>query len=263
MTTWGKIERSFMPAVSSRRSTAHPRSSTANISRRRRRHHSQRSGIWWLPLAIRTSLWLGVIALIGVVVTLLMNGGFDDPNPQSKTIQLTDQDIDPETTNQGKTFLHQNQVDQRLAFYLWAEAQQRLPADTLTEVRNALTHGAVTLAIGPLVKQMSDDLDQGRVAAYTLWFEPDDQHATGDVRLLLNGTQLGDFPVGSDRYAITFYARTGSVLHLQIAAAPDSRSPVVFRAATATSEAVTRKLAAGKTDSWDMLVQQTYEVHNP
>jgi hypothetical protein len=65
-----------------------------------------------LPLAIRTSLWLGVIALIGVVVTLLMNGGFDDPNPQSKTIQLTDQDIDPETTNQGKTFLHQNQVDQ-------------------------------------------------------------------------------------------------------------------------------------------------------
>ncbi len=247
MTTWGKIGCSFMSAVSPRRSTAHPRSSTANISRRRRRHHSQRSGIWWLPLAIRTSLWLGVIALVGVVVTLLMNGGFDDPNPQSKTIQLTDQDLDPETTNQGKTFLHQNQVDQRF----------------LTEVRNALTHGAVTLAIGPLVKQMSDDLDQGRVAAYTLWFEPDDQHATGAVRLLLNGTQLGDFPVGSDRYAITFYARTGSVLHLQIAAAPDSRSPVVFRAATATSEAVTRKLAAGKTDSWDMLVQQTYEAHNP
>ena len=54
----------------------------------------------------------------------------------------------------------------------------------------------------------------------------------------------------------------GVVLHLQIAAAPDSK-PVVFRAATATSEAVTRKLSAGKTDSWDLLVQQTYEVHNP
>jgi hypothetical protein len=252
-----------MSAVSSRGSTTHPRSSTPKIPRRRRRHHSQRSGIWWLPLAIRTSLWLGVIALVAVVVTLLMNGGFDDPNPQSKTIQLTDQDIDPETTNLGKTFLHQNQVDQRLAFYLWAEAQERLPADTLTEVRNALMHGAVTLAIGPLVKQMSEDVDQGRVAAYTVWFEPDDQHATGAVRLLLNGTELGQFPVGSDRYAITFYAKTGSVLHLQIAAAPDSRSPVVFRAVTATSEAVTRKLAAGKTDSWDMLVQQTYEVHNP
>src|SRR5260221_1485490 len=247
MTTWGKIGCSFMSAVSPRRSTAHPRSSTANISRRRRRHHSQRSGIWWLPLAIRTSLWLGVIALIGVVVTLLMNGGFDDPNQQRKTIQLTDQDLEPETINQEKSVLHQNQVDQRLAFYLWAEAQQRLPADTLTEVRNALTHGAVTLAIGPLVKQMSDDLDQGRVAAYTLWFEPDDQHATGAVRLLLNGTQLGDFPVGSDRYAITFYARTGSVLNLQIAAAPDSRSPVVFRAATATSEAVSPELSTRQT----------------
>src|SRR5258708_38862389 len=106
-----------MSAVSPRRSTAHTRSSTANISRRRRRHHSQRSGIWWLPLAIRPSLWLGVIALIGVVVTLLMNGGFDDPNPQNKTIQLTAKDIDPETTKQGKPFLHHNTVQQRVALY--------------------------------------------------------------------------------------------------------------------------------------------------
>jgi hypothetical protein len=252
-----------MSAVSSRRSPAHPKSSPPNVPRRRRRHHSQRSGIWWVPLTIRISLWLGVLALVTVVVTLLLNGGFDDPNPQSKTIQLTDQDIDPETTNLGKTYLHQNQVDQRLAFYLWSEAQRRLPNDTLTEVRNSLTHGAVTLAINPLVKEMSDDLDQGRIAAYTIWFDPGDQHATGAVNLLLNGTVLGEYPVGPDRYAITFYAKTGSVLHLQIEAAPDSKSSVVFRAVTATSEAVTRKLSAGKTDSWDMLVQQTYEVHNP
>jgi hypothetical protein len=252
-----------MSAVSSRRSPAHPRNSSTTVPKRRRRHHSHRSGILWLPLTIRLSLWLGVIALVAVVVTLLMNAGFDDPNPQSKTIQLTDQDVDPETTNLGKTHLHENQVDQRLAFYLWAEAQRRLPADTLTEVRNSLTHGAVTLAIGPLVKEMIDDLDQGRVAAYTIWFEPGDQQATGAVNLQLNGTRLGEYPVGPDRYAITFYAKTGSVLHLQIAAAPDSKSPVVFRAATATTAAVTRKLGAGKTDSWDMLVQQTYEVHNP
>jgi hypothetical protein len=251
-----------MSAVSSRRSSTNPRSANATVRRRRRRHHSNRSGIWWLPLAIRVSLWLGVIALVAVVVTLLMNGGFDDPNPQSKTIQLTDQDIDPETTNLGKTYLHQNQVDQRLAFYLWAEAQHRLPADTLTEVRNALTHGAVTLAVGPLVKEMSDQLDQGKVAAYTIWFEPGDQQATGAVRLLLNGAQLGEFPIASDRYAITFYAKSGSILHMQIAAAPNSK-PVVFRAVTATSEAVTRKLGAGKADSWDILVQQTYEAHNP
>jgi hypothetical protein len=250
-----------MSAVSPRSSPAHPRNAT--LPRRRRRHPSHRSGIWWLPLVIRISLCLGVIALVVVVVTLLMNGGFDDPNPQSKTIQLTDQDIDPETTNLGKTFLHQNQVDQRLAFYLWSEAQQRLPADSLTEVRNSLTHGAVTLAVTPLVKEMTDDIDQGRVAAYTIWFVPDDQHATGAVRLLLNGMVLGEFPVGSDRYAITFFAKAGTILHLQIAAAPDSKSPVVFRAATAATEAVTRKLGAGKTDSWDMLVQQTYEAHNP
>lgn len=251
-----------MSAVPSSRSPAPRRTLRTTVPKRKRRNHSRRSGIWWVPLTIRISLWLGVIALLTVVITLLMNGGFDDPNPQSKTIQLTDQDIDPETTNLGKTYLHQNQVDQRLAFYLWAEAQHRLPADALTEVRNALTHGAVTLAIGPLVKQMSDDLDQGRVAAFTIWFEPGDQHATGAVNLVLNGTELGQYPVGPDRYAITFYAKIGSVLHLQIAAAPDSK-PVVFRAATASSEAVTRKLSAGKTDSWDMFVQQTYQVHNP
>src|SRR3984885_2947664 len=199
-----------MSAVSSRRSPAHPRNSSTTVPKRRRRHHSHRSGIWWLPLTIRLSLWLGVIALVAVVVTLLVNARFDDPNPQSKTIQLTDQDVDPETTKLGKPHLHENQVDQRLAFYLWAEAQERLPADTLTEVRNALTHGAVTLAIRPLVKQMSEDLDQGKVAAYTIWFDPDDQHGTGAVRLLLNGTELGQFPVGSDCYAITFYAKTGS-----------------------------------------------------
>ena len=155
-----------MSAVSSRRSPAHPRNSSTTVPKRRRRHHSHRSGIWWLPLTIRLSLWLGVIALVAVVITLLMNAGFDDPNPQSKTIQLTDQDVDPETTNLGKTHLHENQVDQRLAFYLWAEAQRRLPADTLTEVRNSLTHGAVTLAIGPLVKEMSDDLE-GMILAKT------------------------------------------------------------------------------------------------
>ena len=251
-----------MSAVSPRRSPAQPRSAKATVPRRRRRHPSHR-GIWWLPLAIRLSLCLGVIALGAIVATLLMNGGFDDPNPQSKTIQLTDQDIDPETTNLGKTFLHQNQVDQRLAFYLWSEAQHRLPADTLTEVRNSLTHGVVTLAITPLIKELSDDLDQGRVSAYTIWFVPDDQHTTGAVDLVLNGMVLGEFPVGSDRYAITFYAKSGSILHLQISAAPDTKSPVVFRATTATSEAVTRKLGPGKTDAWDMLVQQTYEVHNP
>src|SRR5262249_946441 len=86
--------------------------------------------------------------------------------------------------------------------------------------------------------------------------------ATGAVNLVLNGAELGQYPVGPDRYAITFYAKTGSVLHLQIAAAADSK-PVVFRAATATSAAVTRKLSAGKTDSWDRLLQKTYEVQNP
>ena len=245
-----------MSAVSPRRSPATQGKPGRTVQRRKRRHPSHRSGIWWVPLAIRLGLCLGVIALLAVIVALLMNGGFDDPNPGSKTIELTDQDIDPETTNLAKTFLHQNQVDQHLALYLWSEAQKRLPADALPEVRNALAHGLVTLALAPLVREITNDLDQGKVSAYTIWFEPDDQPATGVVRLQLNGVEIGQFPVGRERYAITLFAKAGSILPLQIAGAPDSKSSIVFRADTATSEAVTRKLGAGKTDSWDLLVQQ-------
>jgi len=133
-----------------------------------------------------------------VVVTLLMNGGFDDPNPQEQDHSVTDQDIDPETTSLGKTFLHQNQVDQRLAFYLWADAQERLPADISLKCATLSCTERWTLAIGPLVKPMSEDVDQGRVAAYTVWLN------------LMTNTQpapfacfewdrVGQFPVGSDR----------------------------------------------------------------
>jgi hypothetical protein len=192
------------------------------------------------------------------MVTLLLNGGFDDPNPQSKTIQLTGQDVDPEITNQAKTLLRQNQLNQPLALYLWGQAHRKLPLEALPVIRNALGRGQVTAPVAPLAKELSDDLDQGRAAAYVIWVEPDDHAVSGTVRLQLDGVGLGDFPISRDRYAITLFAKTGSMLHLQISATPDSPVPVVFRAETAAGDAVTRKLPAGKSDSWELFVQQSY-----
>jgi hypothetical protein len=42
---------------------------------------------------------------------------------------------------------------------------------------------------------------------------------------------------------------------LQITASQTQAGPIVYRAETATTEAVTRRLALGKSDSWSITVQ--------
>jgi hypothetical protein len=198
---------------------------------------------------------LGVLALLAVVASLLMNGGFEDPDPQSKMLQLSDQDIDPETTNLTKTLLRQNQSDQRIGLYLWTKAAAELSGEALNQAKSGLGHGQIAQPLSPLAKSLADDLDQQKVAAFTLWFVPDDRAASGAVRLQLDGVDLGEFPVGSERYAITLLAKTGSIEHLQITASQTQTGPIVYRAETATTEAVTRRLALGKSDSWSIAVQ--------
>src|SRR5258707_6613617 len=79
-------------------------------------------------------------------------------------------------------------------------------------------------------KSLADDLDQQKVAAFTLWFVPEEGAASGTVRLQLDGVDLGEFPVGNQRYAITLLARTGSIEHLQITADQTQTGPIVYRA---------------------------------
>jgi len=184
-----------------------------------------------------------------------MNGGFEDPDPQSKMLRLSDQDVDPETTNLTKTLLRQNQSDQRIGLYLWTKATSELSGDALNQVKLGLAHGQIAQPLSPLAKSLADDLDQQRVAAFTLWFMPDDGTAAGTVRLQLDGVILGEFPVGTERYAITLLAKAGSIEHLQITASQTQTGPIVYRAETATTEAVTRRLALGKSDSWSITVQ--------
>ena len=241
-----------MPAASSRhaRSPVTARSGKPPAPPRRRP-----ITFWWLPLAVRGTACLGVIALLAVVASLLLNGGFEDPDPQSKMLRLSDQDVDPETTNLTKTLLRQNQSDKRIGLYLWTKAAAELTGDALNQVKTGLAHGQIAEPLSTLAKSLVDDLDQQRVAAFTLWFMPDDRTAAGAVRLQLDGVDLGEFPVGSERYAITLLAKTGSIEHLQITASQTQTGPIVYRAETATTEAVTRRLALGKSDSWSITVQ--------
>jgi hypothetical protein len=241
-----------MPVASSRRvrPPATPRPGKASPRR-------QRAPItfWWLPVAVRATACLGVVALLAIVVSLLMNGGFEDPDPQSKMLRLSDQDVDPETTNLTKTLLRQNQSDQRIGLYLWAKAAAELSGDALSQVKSGLARGQIAQPLSSLAKSLADDLDQQRAAAFTLWFLPDDGSRAGTVRLQLDGVDLGEFPVGKERYAITLLAKTGSIEHLQITALQTPIGPIVYRAETATTEAVTRRLALGKSDSWSITVQ--------
>jgi hypothetical protein len=215
----------------------------------------RRGNFWWLPLLMRTVAGLGVLALFAVVASLLMNGGFEDPDPRSKLLQLTDQDIDPEATNLAKTLLRQNQSDQRIGLYLWTQAAADFSSDALNQAKSGLSHGQIAQPLSDLAKSLANDLDQERVAAFTFWFVPDDGAARGTVRLQLDGIDLGEFPVGNERYAITLLAKTGSTAHLHIMAAQTESGPIVYRAETATTQAVTRRLAMGKSDSWDVVVQ--------
>jgi hypothetical protein len=242
-----------MPVASSRRvrPPATPRSGKSAAAPRR----GGQITFWWLPLAVRTMVCLGILALLAVVASLLMNGGFEDPDPQSKILQLSDQDIDPETTNLTKTLLRQNQSDQRIGLYLWTKATAELSGDGLSQVKLGLAHGQIAPALSPLAKSLADDLDQQKVAAFTLWFVPDDGTAFGAVRLQLDGTDLGEFPVGAERYAITFLAKIGSIERLQITASQTQTGPIIYRAETATTAAVTRRLGLGKSDSWSIAVR--------
>ena len=241
-----------MPGASSRRARSPVTAGSEKPSASPRRRPIT---FWWLPLAVRTTACLGVVALLAVVASLLMNGGFEDPDPQSKMLRLSDQDVDPETTNLTKTLLRQNQSDQRIGLYLWTKATTELSGDALNQVKLGLAHGQIAQPLSPLAKSLADDLDQQRVAAFTLGFMPDDGTAAGTVRLQLDGVILGEFPVGSERYAITLLAKTGSIEHLQITASQTQAGPIVYRAETATTEAVTRRLALGKSDSWSITVQ--------
>jgi hypothetical protein len=193
---------------------------------------------------------LCVIGYLGLVAT---REQFDDSNPARKTLELTSQDIDPETTLVEKSLLRQGQIDARLALALLPEARQDLNGETLRLVEKGLQENKITKPLEPLTKRWSNDFDTGKAAAFVVWIAEDEAQRGSGVELLLNGVSLGQFAIESDRYAITIVERSGGTSRLEIRSLSDSHGGVVFRAETATTQAETRHLPKGKSDFWQIV----------
>jgi len=206
--------------------------------------------------AVRSPGWgvlLGsLVAALAVGLLVLAPDLFDHADSGSKALELTAQDIDPETTTVAKTLLKQNQLSPNVLPALLIEARQKLSSNELLEAEKALRQGRISPALTPLAKNLADDLESGKAAAFTIWLEPD-QDANGQaVDIRLDGVGLGVFDLSS-RSAITLIYRTGSRSRIQLTGT--NPSPTVFRAETASSEARTRRLQTGKNDFWDLIVR--------
>ena len=206
--------------------------------------------------AVRSPGWgvlLGsLVAALAVGLLVMVPDLFDQADSGSKALELTPQDIDPETTTVAKTLLKQNRLSPSVLPALLIEARQKLSSNELLEAENALRQGRISPALAPLAKSLADDLGNGKAAAFTIWLEPDQDAKGQAVDIRLDGVELGIFDL-SNRSAITLVYRTGSRSRIQLTGA--NQSPSVFRAETASSEAGTRRLQIGKNDFWDLIVR--------
>lgn len=193
-----------------------------------------------------------LVAALAVGLLVLAPDLFDRADSGPKALELTAQDIDPETTTVAKTLLKQNQLSPSVLPTLLIEARQKLSSNELLEAENALHRSRISPALAPLAKNLADDLESGKAAAFTIWLEPDQDAKGQAVDIRLDGVELGVFDMSS-RSAITLVYRTGSRSRIQLTGA--NQSPTVFRAETASSEARTRRLQIGKNDFWDLIVR--------
>jgi hypothetical protein len=241
-----------------RRPPDHLSPSQGNIQRpgrrKRRTDHPGIFGSSFRVLAYSLAV-IGVTGLVVAVIVLVIGRGNDDIDPTHKLLELTAQDIDPETTAVEKNLLRENKIDARLAATLWRDARRQLSGNSLKEAQRALSEAQISAAVEPLVKQLAADFGDGKAAAFTIWVAEDESQRGNTVDLRLDGVPLGQFSIEQNRYSIGIVERTGQTLRLEITAAAAAPRGAVFRAETATSEAETRHLHAGRTDTWQLVVK--------
>jgi hypothetical protein len=229
-----------------------------NTKRRKRRPRTsdrRRGAVSWGRPLVYTFAAIAGIALVAIAVLLAISARNDDVDPAHKVLELTSQDIDPETTAAEKNLLKMDQIDLCLAAALSRDARRQLSGTALQEAQRALAQGQVNPAVAPLVKQLAAEFAAGKAAAFTIWVAEDESQAGNAVNLQLDGVPLGKFSIEQNRYAITLVGRMGQSLRLQITGASDANRAAVFRAETATSNAKTRHLRAGRNDEWQLVVR--------
>ncbi|MBV9297937.1 MAG: hypothetical protein JO066_03085 [Verrucomicrobia bacterium] len=233
---------------------------TKSSTTKKHKHSSWRSGrlrifqswphLFACAFAVIAAGTLGVVAIV-----LLTEAANDEVDPSRKVLELTAQDVDPETTALEKNLLKGNQIDARLAVVLWRDARQQLSGASLKEAQRELGEGHVNPMLEPLLRQLAADFAAGKASAFTIWVAEDESQQGNAVDLQLDGLPLGRFPIEQNRYAITIVQRSGQSLRLEIIGQSAAKRRAVFRAETATSEAVTRHLPPGATDTWQLVVR--------
>jgi hypothetical protein len=219
----------------------------------RRVDRGRTSRSWFRLLAYGFALVAATTAVVLIVLALWSRN--DDGDPSHKILELSAQDIDPETTALEKNLLKQNQIDARLAGALSRDARRQLGGATLREAQLALAEGHLTPALEPLLKQLTADFGSGKAAVFTIWVGEDESQRGNAVDLQLDGVPLGRFSIEQNRYAITLVERTGKSLRLEITGVTGANRGAVFRGETATREAETRHLCPGKNDIWQVVVK--------
>jgi hypothetical protein len=230
------------------------KSKNTKKQKRRPRTSDRRGKAPWTLSVIYTLASLAGMALV-IAIVLAIGARNDDVDPAHKVLELTAQDIDPETTAAEKNLLKVDQIDSRMAATLSRDARRQLSGSALQDAQRALAEGHVNPDVAPLVKQLAADFASGKAAAFTIWVAEDESQAGNAVNLQLDGVPLGKFSIEQNRYALTLVGRTGQSLRLQIAGASEANRSAVFRAETATSTAKTRRLQAGRNDEWQLVVR--------
>ena len=210
---------------------------------------------YWFCFLTYALAVLAATTLVVVVILVATKAANDEVDPSHKVLELTAQDVDPETTALEKNLLKEHQIDSRLAVALWRDARQQLSGASLKEAQRRLGEGHVTPPLEPLLNQLAADFGAGKAAVFTIWVAEDESQQGNTVDLRLDGISLGRFPIEQNRYAITVVERTGQSLRLEIIGASEVKGRAVFRAETATSEAATRHLPPGRNDTWRLVVR--------
>ena len=239
------IQVSFLHFLSSRQS----RETRKKVETQTREHRSpavESPGPGSRLLAYALAL-IAAAALVVVVIVLAIGAGSDDVDPAHKILELTAQDIDPETTAAEKNLLKAGSdrfSSRRRAVERCSPAIERHLASR--KLQRALAEGHVSPAMEPLVKQLAADFGTGKAAALPSgWPRMNRNRATPSIFSSM-AFLLADSRLNRTVTRLPSSERTGQSLRLEITGASEANRGAVFRAETATSQAETRHLHAGK-----------------
>ncbi|MBV9491309.1 MAG: hypothetical protein JO069_16540 [Verrucomicrobia bacterium] len=197
----------------------------------------------------------GGVGLAALSVIRWANDAELSPPPQR--LELSAQDVDPESTALVLRLLRDDQVDGRLALALMREAGPAT-AGASEPLAVTLNQGRIPPALAGAAQSLRNALERGEAYIYTVWVraaEPalslsEPRLGPSPVLFSLDGYALGSFPAGQDRYPLSLLLRTNVAARLRIRASNANQDPVALQGETAAAEVFIRRLRHGCSQEW-------------